>query len=111
MVLNASKTYQNGGASSQEVSVIGFPFNVKTNANYYPMTTPLYYDDNTTTGTVWTGYTMSGYMQQINNKKSCKLIYAGATGNNADTPILSQHVNLNAIIDLYFNITYYTDDA
>jgi len=111
LVLNASKTYQNGGANGEGISVVGFPFNVKTNSEYYPKTSPIYYDDNTTTGTIWTQYTLSGFMQQYNNKKSCKIIYTGASGNNTDYPLLTTHVNLNAIIDMFFSVTYCTDDA
>ena len=106
--IGSSVTYQNGGANSQGLSVVGFPFNVKTNSDYYPMSSVAYFDTN---HTGWTGYSLSGYMQQT-EKKSCKLTYSGTSGNNTDTPFLTNHFNNgHATSDFYFNITYCTDDA
>ena len=107
MRLAASVTYQNNGADSQGLSIVGFPFHVKTNADYYPMSSVAYFDQN---ATGWVGYSLSGYMQQ-NEKKSLKLIYSGASGNNTNYPLLTNHLKNGSVTDFYLNVTYCTDDA
>lgn len=105
----ASPTYQNGGAASQGISVT-MPFNKRDDSEYYPMTTPVYFDVNASDG--WSSYGIAGFIDQAaGTRKACRLVYSGTTGLNVDTPFLTSQVANGSSTDIYFNITYETDDA
>ena len=104
--LAASVTYQNGGATNQALVVSGFPFNIKTNSSYFPMSSGMYSYTNNNSG--WTGYTWTGMMMQ-SAKKSMAILYGVTNGMN--TGIVTDHMNNGTTSEMGFSITYCTDDA
>ena len=104
--LAASVTYQNGGADNQALAVAGFPFNIKTNSNYFPMSSGIYSFTNNNDG--WIGYTWTGMMMQ-SAKKSMAILYGVTNGMN--TGIVTNHMKNGTTSEMGFSITYCTDDA
>ena len=104
-VRNSSSTvsYTNGGANGQQLIVTGLPFNISnTDANYYPSASVSYF----ATWTGWgTGYTPMGL--GFPNTPYVYMYYAGA---NAATAIDVSYLK-NAGADIFFSLTYRTDDA
>tara|TARA_R100000734_G_scaffold15076_1_gene11236 strand:+ start:451 stop:1359 length:909 start_codon:yes stop_codon:yes gene_type:complete len=106
LALADSVTYQNGGATNQGISVAGFPFNVKTNSNYFPMSSPFYFNVGSDDG--WDRFTWAGHMLQT-AKKSMTVMYAASNGHNIR--VITDHIKNGTATSIIFNITYCTDDA
>jgi len=94
--------YTNGGASGQNLTVVGLPFTVKNVTNYYPTISV----GSFASWNSWSaGYTPMGY--GITNTKRVSLVYAYSTY------VLSMiTTNISSLgSSIVFSMTYETDDA
>ena len=100
--------YQNGGAGSQTISVSGLPFKAKNTTDYYPMTSSIYFDFDTSQG--WTSFNLVGYVTF--NKKYIRINYSNVGG--TVTPVLTSNVyDTSGTKDsqVLLTIAYCTDEA
>ena len=109
--------YANSGSHSQALGVNGLPFKVKNVAQYYPMTSSVYYEVDTDQG--WASYNLVGYGTP--DKKYVLIFFPSAGGTT--TSFKSGHIyglpqgqgvpaSSNATdTEMLFQLTYETDEA
>jgi len=94
--------YTNGGASGQNLTVVGLPFTVKNVTNYYPTISVGSY----ASWNSWSaGYTPMGY--GITNTKRVSLVYAYST---YVVPLITTNIS-SLGSSIVFSMTYQTDEA
>lgn len=99
---SVSWVYTNGGASGQNLTIVGLPFTVKNVTNYYPSISVGSFAS-------WDGWTTSytpmGY--GVFNTKRINMVFANANGVSAVTTAHIGTLSSNIV----FSMTYETDDA
>jgi len=99
---SVSWVFTNGGATGQNLTIVGLPFTVKNVTNYYPSISVGSFAN----WTGWsTGFTPLGY--GVTNTKRINMVYA--VGNGV-TDILTTYIPVLES-NIVFSMTYETDDA
>lgn len=99
---SVSWAYTNGGASGQNLTIVGLPFTVKNVTNYYPSISV----GSFASWDGWSsGYTPMGY--GVFNTKRINMVFADS---NAVTTVTTAHIGVISS-NIVLSLTYETDDA
>lgn len=96
-------SYTNGGASGQNLTIVGLPFTVKNLTNYHASATVSYYTNYSAWGA---SYTPMGYAAY-----NTKIITMGFADANTFSGTTTNAVVSNGSATTMLHITYQTDDA
>ena len=109
----SATSYQNGGSSTDVISVGGFPFKPKNDSTYFPVTSAVSFAFDSSQG--WSSYNIIG-QSNTHNVNYVRLLYAGAGGTTSliqAANVFDQSGDQAQSLDsqVIFQWTYETDEA